>query len=358
MRKMFLALSFVLIGIPLFAQDDCDPSSSMDDVWMGKRSEFGPNCMQYAINISMSTNHNRGLSLSDGTYIAVYSAERTDSPIPGGVWRVTFQDSQGWGLTQDERNVVFKRPGSIMNLGPIISMEFYTLDQDTGIIKQDMKQILKAVRDDMDDYEDELKVDVEPYYEAGKLYCKVTGNIMIGDGLKPTRAGDIIAYFFMSICYSINSSIKWNEMETIKTAPGMKLDFWNKSFLASALQIRGMDSKGNEVKEGRFVWSQSDGNKVIQLDNYGTECFVYIQVKNSSKEKNAKVVEELNKWVTAKKPKNAESAEVKLYGDTPWVLLKFKIGGKKGSDLFEEIREDVINDWGDDFIEEAEDVTD
>jgi RNA binding exosome subunit len=237
-------------------------------------------------------------------------------------------------------------------------MEFYTLDLDTGIIKVDINDIMKKVRDDMDDYEDELEVTIEPVYEDGKLYAKITGNMMIGEGLKPTRAGDIIAYFYMSICYNINYNIKWTELESVKKVPGMKLDYWNKTQLAAALQIRGMDSKGNEAKEGRFVWSQSNGDKVIQLDNYGTECTVYIQVKNSKKDINSKVVEELNNWVTKKKPSNAESAEIKLFGDTPWVVLKFKIGGKKGSDLFEDIREDVINDWGDDFVEKAQDIVD
>ncbi len=358
MRKMLMVLGFFLIGIPLFAQDDCDPSSSMDDVWMGKRTELGPNCMQYAINLSMNVNHNRGLALSDGTYIAVYLAERTESPIPGGEWKVTFQDNQGWGLTQDERNVVFKRPGSIMNLGPMISMEFYTLDLDTGLTKVDIGKISKEVRDDMSDYDDELTVTVEPYYEGGKLYGKVTGNIMIGEGLKPTRAGDIIAYFYMSICHNINYNIKWNEIEAVKKVPDMKLDYWNKTALGAALQMRGYLNDKATVKEGRFNWSENDGKKSVQLDNYGTYCLVYIQVKNTTKENNQKVVDELGKWVEKKKHKNAESMAIKLFGETPWLEIKFNLVGKKGSDIYDDYYEDVIADWGNDFIDEAEDLTD
>lgn len=359
MKKLVVLLLFVCAGLPLFAQDDdCDPNSSMEDLFASKRTEFGPNCMQWAINIAMNVNHNRSFALADGSYVPVFFAQRKESPLPGGEWSTTFRETNNWIGQSSKGYEVFSRPGSIMNLGPMISMEFYTLSLDTGIIKVDINKILKKVRDEYDDFEDELNVTVTPHYEEGQLYCKVTGNIMLLEGLKPTKAGDIISYFYMWVANNVNYTIKYDENEAAKKIGDMKFDFWNKTQLGAALKVGDMVSKGNEVKDGRFVWSQSDGDKVIQVDNFGTECFVYIQVKNSTKEINTKVVENLNAWVSKKKPKLAESAEIKLYGDTPWVLLKFKIAGKTGSDLYEDIREDVINDWGDDFIEEAEDVVD
>jgi hypothetical protein len=138
-------------------------------------------------------------------------------------------------------------------------MEFYTLSLDTGIVKVDINKILKTVRDEYDDFEDELNVTVTPHYEEGQLYCKVTGNIMLLEGLKPTKAGDIISYFYMWIAYQVNYQIKYDELDAANNIGKMKFDFWNKTQLAAALKVRGMDSKGKEVKEGRFVWSQSDG---------------------------------------------------------------------------------------------------
>lgn len=352
---VFFVLS--LSSLMLSAQDDdCDPSSSIEDVWASKRESFGPNCMQYAINVAMNTAHNRGIPLADGTAIPVFAAERAESPIPGGVWTTAFSESYSWEINEKLRTKVFRRPGTIMNLGPMINIESYTLELDTGIVKIDVNKILKTVRDEFDDYEDELTVTVEPYYENGLLYTKVVGNIMFGEGLKATTAGDIISYFFQSILYRINYDTKYEEMEAVKSIGGLKFDYWNKTALAAALKMREYESANSGIKEGRFNWGES--NFGVQVDNYGDYMLTYIRVDNSSDENRDKLVTELNSWLQKEKPKNVESAETKLFGNTPWVVLKFNLKGMKGSDIMSDIYEDVIKDWGEEITDEAKDIMD
>ena len=348
---------FAVAGLPLFAQDDdCDPNSSMEDLITSKQTVFGPNCMQWAINISMNVNHNRSFNLADGNNVPVFSVIKKKSLIPGGEWATTFRETYSWHGNGPLSTTVFSRPGTITNLGHTIILEFYTLELDTGIIKVDVQNILKQVRNDYSDYDDELIVSVEPYTEKEQQYCKVNAKISLKEGLRPTRVGDMISYFYMWVANHINYQIKYDELDAANNIGKMKFSFWNKSQIGAALKVNDMLNKGSNVKDGQFIWSQNSGAKVIQVDNYGTECLVYFQVRNSTIKINEKVIEELNNWVNKEKPDNAESAEVKLFGETPWLMMKFKIGGKKGSDLFEEIREDVINDWGDDFVEKAEDV--
>ena len=55
MKILIILFMFAVAGLPLFAQDDdCDPNSSMEDLITSKQTVFGPNCMQWAINISMN----------------------------------------------------------------------------------------------------------------------------------------------------------------------------------------------------------------------------------------------------------------------------------------------------------------
>lgn len=356
-RSLWLLFILNLTTGAVFAQDDdCDPSSSIQETFGTARDNFGINCMQYAINVSMNDNHNRLHTLSDGSGLPFFVAKPKSSPIPGGEWTTELNDNYSWEDDSELKLKMYSRPGAIMNLGPLVNLEFYTLALDTGIVKVDLSNILSTVRKEFDEYEDELDVKISQYYEDGKLYGQIVGNIKLGEGIKPVKMGEIIAYFFQSICFSVNISVKYMEMEAVHAIPNKTLDYWNESQLTAALKLKKYFTANSGIKEGRFNWGEN--NFGVQLDNYGDYMIAYIRIDNTTDSNRDKLVTELNAWLQKKKPKTVETAETKVFGKTPWVALKFNLKGMKGSDIMSDYYEDVIRDWGEDITDEAKDILD
>lgn len=355
--KLVVGLLVMLVSVTGWAQeDDCDPSISHNVMFQSDREEFGPRCMQYAINRSMSLDYNSALVLDDGTQLPAYLAEPADSPLPGGAWNVVIAATYGWEGAKDGQIRYYKRPGSIMNLGPMVNMEFYTLEADTLIKPADPEKLTKTIRDEFDKFDD-LDVTADKFYEDGKLYLKVTGNVLFaGNEMTASDLGERIAYFFVTLGWNYNYYLKWEELETKKKLMKNKQSTWNKPQFAYVMQLEGYEAKDDKSAGGRWNWSQNEGTKSVQLDNFGTTCVVSIQVKNTSDANRQKVVDELNKWVAKKKPSKSESAEVKVFGKTPWVEVKIPIGGMDGEDVYDLVYEDIIKDWGNDFVDEAQDV--
>jgi len=370
-RNYFLFIVLLSISNYSFAQGfGCDPGSSMENAALEKKvSSFEYDCMQYAINVSQNSNRNRyqGMTNADGSSasVPVLQILPAQNGTSNNVWNVVLTERHVWDAPVNGSQKIYQRPGILAYEPQKIVFNVFTVEMDTLITTLDANQIFETTKKNVSKtrmnskrYFNDLKIDVEKYSEAGKSYFKLTGTIEVPEeGYKPSAVGDMISFFYID--FAINFMYYCKEEENnVKTAlQKTSLPYWNSSQFGSALNIANWYSNQRKgVTEGGFNFVVG-GTKAIQIDNYGSYCTIYMRVDKTTKENITEVTQKLNEWVAKNKPKNTESAEVKVMGDMPWVVVKYSNENKTGKELFSDIKDELIYEWADSFLKQLDKLT-
>lgn len=362
----FLFLFAAVSSIATAQADDCDPNNVVSNSWFeGKRKEFGPNCLQLAVNKIMSLNYGGMVNISLGggankTVPTIDPFEKVTCNLPGGCWKTTLRNMYRSIATYHDETYrpIYSRPLFVENFGSKIVLTTYSTEIDTTWLKYDDAEIMKYIPEQFDaPDEDELEVTLAKYAEDGKVYYKLVGIITPSkEPIEVSTLAELMYAFCSGWTFHLIQRLNDIEINYCWSLKYIKHPYFKRKEMEGLLGLGNFSAKGS-AKEGSWSFTKMQGKKSCWIDNDGDKLTLYLRI-NADEKILAKVAEKMEAWVKKNPFDNGISTEIQKSPKQYWVKTVCKIGDVKGDEIREDYYDEFFNDYGDEVIDEVEDIVD
>jgi hypothetical protein len=216
MKKIIFISTALLFAKLTIAQFNCDPNNFMENPMLEKKvQEFEYSCMQYALNVSQNVNHNMYVQIMDSKGRNVSVPALLITPTTKGEttnWKVEYTGDCAWEPTVGGTRKMYQQPGLITNEGKKITLSLISVELDTSKINLNLQEAVTKYRKSNKKYSDLLEVSSSNYYQSGKKYALITGVFLVPEsGIKPSKLGDVVAFFYLNFCGNYMWELKERE---------------------------------------------------------------------------------------------------------------------------------------------------
>ncbi|MBI5731300.1 MAG: hypothetical protein HY963_09195 [Ignavibacteriales bacterium] len=274
----------------------------------------------------------------------IESIKMVDGSAKEGTWKVGLRTYCSIGLDGIlyTQYCLFENFGSKSKLSVIIP-------HTTAPFNDELEPMMKEYVKDREDFKD-MPILLFPY--EGKLALSATIDYSSGGGLD---IDDITKrlYNFMDLTIMLTTELHSKKEEAKKDFKKKTIFYIDKASMSAILDFERFE-KESKTKEG--AWSWVIGERSYWLHNYGDRMVFWLKIKNTKKETQQKVIDELNKYLASNPIEKVTKSEIKISNGIPWLVVEYSLKGLTNKEIIELY--ESFKEYSEDFNDEAVDIVD